>query len=549
MRQRWVLVLAVLLFVPGACVEPVGERAVSSVGEGTASSAGGGDDVDDGVVRIQACEPRSLVPASVTTECGGQVASAMFDQLVEVAPATGRPSWGPSAPRAVARSIQSPDGRSWVIDLKRGRRFHDGELVTAAAFANAWNRAALAANAQPTAFLFDDVIGFDDLQCDEVACEPGVRELRGLRVVGRWTLIVRLEGPDADFPRRLGHLAFSPLPPAAFEDPAGFEEQPVGNGPYRLDGVWEHDERLRLVRFEDHPSDHAGPEVVDLLLADVPGVVRAVARGEVDLATRVPRELPDPLPRGVRRRVVSGDDYVFLVAPAYLPQVADPHLLAGLSMAIDRPAIVRDHLDGRAQPARGLVPPVASDAGDRCGIPCRFDDERARQQLGLASVPEEGIELWYDASFADGWPEEIARQWRRTLGDLLGPVRTRALTHEEYVAHLEGRRIGGLHVLGWSMDVQSPREYLTQLHGPTGLFNFDRYRESDVDELLEAAGRALGMDEALDRWLDVERAVLDDWHHIPLWVGTHDVLVGQRVGGIVIDGHGRVRLTDLRIRD
>lgn len=541
MKALVCLALAAILGLV-ACSDAGGDPAATEAGRAAVA------DVPDGAVRVQSCEPRSLVPASVTTRCGEQVVAALFSRLVELHPATGAASWGLPGDRSLARQISSLDGQRWVINLEPNWQFHDGEPVTAQSFVDAWNDAALGTNARPTAFLFRDIVGFDDLQCRTAACEPRAQEMRGLRAVGTNTLVVTLRAPRRDFPRRLGHHAFSPLPSAAFENPEAFREQPMGNGPFRMEGAWQHDALIRLVRFDDFPGKPALPGTVELDLRRLEDAVAALGRGELDIVTDVPTDRPVPLPDGVRRRTAAGDEYTFLVAPAHLPQLRDPRLVRALSMAIDRPAIIRDHLQGAARPATGLVPPVASNPVDRCGAGCDLDVEAARKEARAADVPDGGIELWFDRSTSEGWVGAIAEQWRLALGDELGPVRVRGLPHEQFVAHLEDRRIGGLYVLGWSMDVPSPDEYLTELHGSGGLFNLDGYWQPDVDELLEAA-RSAGPSEDLARWFEAERAIIEDWHHIPLWVATHEVLHGDRVVGLTIDGYGRVRLADLVVRE
>lgn len=504
-------------------------------------------DRSDAVLRVQACEPRTLLPSGVRTTCGPQVLNGLFSGLVELDPRTGKPFYGSSDDRSVARQILTADARRWIIHLEEDWEFHDGEPVTARSFVDAWNDAALGTNARASAFLFRDIVGFDELQCQGAACAPQRRTLRGLRVLDPHTLVVSLTGPDSMFPRRLGHLAFSPLPRAAFEDMDAFVEQPIGNGPLRMDGPWEHDRVIRLVRNDGFAGRPSIPERVDLTLGD-DEPLPMLREGQLDIATRTALD-GDELPSEVRRVTAPGDDYTFLVAPAHRPDLSDPALVKALSMAIDRPAIIDKHMDGAAEPARGLIPPIASSGVDRCGIVCDFDLQRARQAARAATASEGGIEVWYDRDSAAAWVPAIIGGWRRAFGESLGPLRARPLPHQQFVAHVQDRRVDGLYVLGWSMDVPSPAEYLGELHGKDGLFNLDGYTESDVQSLFERA-RSSGTDEGgLAPWFDLERAIMADWHHIPLWNATHGVLVSARVEEAPLDGHGRVQLADIVVTE
>ena len=98
----------------------------------------------------------------------------------------------------------------------------------------------LLSNAQLSSYFFESIEGFS---YDEDS------ELTGLSVVDDTTFTVKLNQPESDFPLRLGYSAFFPLPASAFDDIDAFGENPVGNGPYMLDGegAWKHNEQISLV--------------------------------------------------------------------------------------------------------------------------------------------------------------------------------------------------------------------------------------------------------------------------------------------------------------
>ena len=515
-----------------------------------------------GIVRLQGCEPRSLLPADAPRSCGHQVLRGLFTPLVELNPADGSPRWGLPNDDAVAASVESDDARRWRIELEEGWQFHDGTPVTAASFVDAWNFAAYGPNGQANAFLFDGIRGFDDLHCPEVGCEPVDDTMDGLRVVDEHTIEIELERPDRSLPRRLGHVAFSPLPAAAHEDPGAFSEAPVGNGPFRMEGPWRHGERIALRALEDHPSGAPGVDGVDVVLLE--GAAQAwdaLTGGRIDVAVALPPTRLAEAAATFERVVRAGDDYEALVVPSYLSHLSDDDRLArALSLAIDRRRLIAQHLAGRARPARGLVPDVVSDGTDRCGAVCRFDPAEARALLAEVGMPEDGVELWFDrAGGQEGWVRALAQQLREHLQLEPRQVRVRALGHTSWVAHLQDQRMGGLYPTGWSMDVASAGEYLQELHGPGGLFNFDRYPAGgdttttdattpprvDVAEGLAAAARAPSEVDAQRAYRQLERRIVADMHHIPLWTRTHTAHHTERVAEVTLDGTGVVRLDEL----
>lgn len=498
----------------------------------------------EGVYRLQGCEPRSLLPAA-TDACGAQVVAGLFSQLVVLDPADGSAVFGSEAPGAVAADVSSFDARRWQIELKPDWQFHDGSPVTASAFVDAWNFAARGTSAQAAAHLFEPILGFTDVNCPEPGCEPQADQMLGLGAVDEQTLSVVLREPDRLFPRRLAHLAFSPLPPGALEDPEAFEEAPVGNGPLRMEGSWEHNRQIALRPVDDHPAPaEAG---VDVLLQTTPeSVVGDLEEGLVDVATDVPLDLRGQVRDRYERVARAGGDYDFLVLPSHLPAYADDRLAEALSRAIDRRAVIDQVLGGAAEPARGVVPPAVLDGVDRCGERCRFAPEAARRLFQQVELPPDGLRFWLDADAThDPWARAVVDQWRRHLGLDETQLRIVTLPHSRWLSHVQDQRVTGPYPLGWDLEVASPTPYLRQLHAPGGLFNFDGYGGPGVGEAIDDALAADTAGAVAQDLAEVAQQVVDDMHHVPLWVRTHEAWYGDRVAALDLDLHGRVDLASV----
>ena len=83
----------------------------------------------------------------------------------------------------------------------------------------------------------------------------------------------------------LAYAAFFPLPSVAYDDPVAFEEMPVGNGPFRMEGPWEHDVVVPLIRYEDY----AGPDPASVerlqftIIDDLNTAYNEVLAGNLDI--------------------------------------------------------------------------------------------------------------------------------------------------------------------------------------------------------------------------------------------------------------------------
>src|SRR6202008_3862474 len=175
-----------------------------------------------GTFRLVIEDPDAIDPSNVGNQNGLQVASYLFTGLVTVeldgtvspGVATG---WRPGA-----------GCTQWTFQLRSGTRFHNGEEVTSGSFARGWRRAA------------DGVAAFF------------LESIRDVDTSDPYVLGVQLARPDCEFPKRVFHPVFSPVPSSAGAiGNQAYNDQPIGNGPFAMDGPWRHDRFIRLVRNDD----------------------------------------------------------------------------------------------------------------------------------------------------------------------------------------------------------------------------------------------------------------------------------------------------------
>ena len=206
----------------------------------TATEGGAGS----AVITTNGSEPQNpLIPTATNETGGGKILDNIFAGLVYYE-ADGSPQ------NDLAESIETEDAQNYTITIRSGATFTNGDPVTAQSFVDAWQYGALLSNEQLSSYFFESIEGFS---YDEDS------ELTGLAVVDDTTFTVKLKQPESDFPLRLGYSAFFPLPEVAFEDIDAFGENPIGNGPYMLDGegAWEHNVKIDLVVNPDYEGGRA----------------------------------------------------------------------------------------------------------------------------------------------------------------------------------------------------------------------------------------------------------------------------------------------------
>jgi ABC-type oligopeptide transport system substrate-binding subunit len=374
--------------------------------------------------------------------------------------------------------------------------------------------------------------------------------MSGLAVVDDTTFTVRLKEPFSQFPLTLGFQAFYPLPRVARSDPKAFEEAPVGNGPYQMDGRWRHDEGIRVKRFAAYQGRPGVADAIEFkIYLKKDTAYRDFQAGVLDIATELPA---DEIPAARR---ANGSRYVeqqssglnYLGFPLYQPAFQRKEIRQAISLAIDRQAIIDAIYGGDKEPARSIVfPRLPGTRADACRL-CTLDVVRARQLLAQGGGWTGGpLHIW----FATGRDHEasmeaVANQLRRNLG--ITDVRFDTPEFAEFFSAVKAHQVTGLFRLNWLMDYPSPQAYLQPLFASTSSSNRTGYANPRVDALIAEGDRAPSIQAGLVSYQAAEDLILDDLPVIPLWFGKNQAVHSRRTSGVVIDLLGRVRVQDVRV--
>jgi oligopeptide transport system substrate-binding protein len=510
-------------------------------GEGETGTGGAAAGPSDTTISIYGGEPENpLVPGNTTEVNGSKVIGALFTGLVEYDPQTAEPR------NAVAASIDTTDSRVYTIALEEGWTFHDGTPVTASSFVDAWNYTAHAPNAQSGASFFTQVQGFADVNPTDPDGEAGpqpapaptAETMSGLRVIDDRTFEVTLTEPFSVFPTQLGYDTFSPLPESFFADPAAFEANPIGNGPFRYvsrqPGV-----NIVVERYDqfggDAPANIGGIEFrayesTDSAYADV-------VSGNLDFLEIIPPSATagDLFEADLPGRSLS-QTYLgiqTLAFPMYDARYQDVQLRQSISMAIDREAVNQQIFSGRKPPADGFVPPnVPGRAENQCGELCTFQPDRARQMFE-ASGFQGPIQL---TSNVDAGNEEWMRATCVTITNALGrpcevvPVPTFA----EFLTARDDHTVEEIFRTGWVADYPSIENFLNPLYRTAGSSNDGLYSNPAVDELLVRADGAPSEEEGHALYQEAERLIIQDMPAIPLYFQSVESGWSERLSNVTV---------------
>ncbi|MCF2530993.1 ABC transporter substrate-binding protein [Yinghuangia soli] len=515
---------------PSDPVTPVGDKPGESFRTG-------------GSIAVALREPPSLVPTNVYDSEGSEVLNALFAGLVDYETDTGK-----TVPR-VAESVTTRDNKEWTVKLKPGWKFHNGEPVTAGSFVDAWNYGANQANDQKMMASFAWIEGSAELSPGPGKA-PASDKLKGLKVIDDATFTVTLTTPYAQFDTMLGNNAFYPLPKAFFTDPKAFAEAPIGNGPFQMDGRWEHNTQIKVKRFDGYgdPAHKARLDAVTFRIhTSAETAYVSLRAGTVDIMDQVPATAMPSVAADFRGRTSTkpeaGISYLGLPI-AQNPALANPDLRKAISMAIDRKALAGIVFPGTRIPADDFVSPTVPGYRKGACEACAFDAAKAKALFDQAGgLPGNKLELAYNTDGAHKeWIEAVAAMLKANLG-----IEATPKPFDNYSNLLQAvltKQYNGAFRTGWTLDYPSIENYLGPLFRQSAMetgANYSGYASPSFEAAMNTADRARG-DDAVKAYQVADDIVLKDMPYIPLFFSQATNAWSTKVTNVAVDAQGHIRL-------
>lgn len=525
----------------------VGATAIMLLAAGCSS----GDDETGGdsaaVISIGIGEPQHLIPANTTESNGAEVLAALYSPLVDF-DADNNPVL------VAAESIESADNKVWTIKLKDGYTFHNGEKVTADSYINAWNHAAYGPNGNGGSYFLERIAGYLDLQATDPdgeegpqkAPEPKAKTLSGLAKVDDLTFTVTLNEPFSGWRSVIGYTVFYPLPAAAFASEGvlkeDFEQAPIGNGPFKIKGTWQHDSKIEVEAYDAYPGTK--PKIGGItykIYQEQKAQYADLVAGQLDVVTSIPIENLGTAAADLGDRFKKSPNSVFQFVgfPTFLEQYSKVEVRKAISQAINRQEITDNIFRGSQAPAASFVSPaVAGFRENSCGEACTYNPTKAKADYEAAGGPKE-IKLTYNA---DGghkpWVDAVCNQLKANLGvDCVGVGEPK---FADLLNKVEKKENVGLIRLGWIMDYPLMENYLGPLYGTGGSSNYYGYSNPEFDNLLKQGSAAATPEEAIKLWQQAEDILARDMPVIPLRLGQNVFGHSERVTNVEVDKFSKV---------
>ncbi|MFH5181307.1 ABC transporter substrate-binding protein [Paenibacillus sp. TAB 01] len=330
--------------------------------EADGSAAGAAASKEQQGPELKIAVPSDVGPLNLYLSSGNEnMLELVYDKLFSPSPFVKEPQpW-------LAESAQQIDDLNWVVKLRSGIKWHDGQPFTA----------------EDVKFTFEYYRdGPSNRYTHHVSEVPRIE-----KIVAEDANTVRFTCAYACPTLQNITMADLPILPKHIwekvENPRKYTELPVGTGPYRL-VEYKPDQYYKFAANADY---FKGKPVVDSLLMpvikDPTSMFNALRSGEIDVASRgVPPELVDSFKKLPNMKVANTTELSLVeIRVNYEKEpLNQPELRQALSLAVDRKAITDTVILGQGRPGlQGYPHPNSPWTNPNLSTP--FDAEKAKSLL------------------------------------------------------------------------------------------------------------------------------------------------------------------------
>ncbi|MBS1419760.1 MAG: peptide ABC transporter substrate-binding protein [Oscillospiraceae bacterium] len=264
------LLAAAMVFALAACGSSEAPAATEAPADATEAPA---EAAASSLAVCLASEPDTIDPALNSAVDGATLVSHLFSGLAKWAQdETGALVIVPDAAAELSEGVENEDGTvTYTYTLRDGLKWSDGQPVTAADFAFAWNRAASPALAADYGYMFEVVDGYAEMwetDADGNIVNPDAK--LNVTAVDEKTLEVTLANSVAYWNELLAFPTYFPVREDVVADEAWATDPStyVSNGAYTMTG-WEHNSVITLEKNPNYvDADEILMDKIEFYLSD-----------------------------------------------------------------------------------------------------------------------------------------------------------------------------------------------------------------------------------------------------------------------------------------
>lgn len=450
----------------------------------------------------------------------------VFERLIE-------PGRNGETTPVLAESWENEDETHWLVHIRQGIKFHNGNDLTAEDVVFSMERAPNVPNSP-------------------ASWAAAVVEIADMEIVDDYTIRFTTHNPSPKFIEDIGqiHIVDSETAEGMETEDYNSGAATIGTGPYKFVS-WTPGDRMELVRNDEYWGQPQPWENVTIrFIGNAAARVAALRSGSVDLIDQVPQDDIATLESDPNTHIYAAATYRIIYLglnqrddapgltdangqPLAENPLQDVRVRQALNLMVDRQAIVDRLLQGAGEPANQFV--NSRSFGFNADLPPYEPDlEQARALLAEAGYPEGFGFTVYSSN--DRFPKD--GDLAQVLGQMFArggmDVEVVTLPYTVYSKDAGDNKYSFFTFTYGNATAESLRGLIATLHtqvdgGDLGTLNRFGYSNPDVDAAIEAASREFDAAQHEAYLKEAAQLIYDDVAFMPMyfqnlyWASSADV--------------------------
>lgn len=426
------------------------------------------------------------------------------------------------------------DNLTWVFHLRKGVKFHNGREVTSEDVKYSYERLLSPALKSPNSWFLEQIDG-------AMEYSKGIaKEVRGMKIIDRYRISIKLTGPYSGFLLNLGQYICSIIDK---EDVA--KGQLTGCGPYTIESI--EKDRCILSAFKDY---FGGTPYVDKIIVNFEGTksVNSFINKECDFITIDNKNQIDELSKAkisnIKYKSVMGTYYAGFNLNSNSIFVKDSEVKYAFNLAVNKKKIIDEILGGLGEEAKGPMPSNMVDNEYLSGF--GYNPRLAREILNKkrASIGNTKLKILIRDESSESTFSKIAEFIINDLKEVGIECVIDKVSSDKY-HNPESIKRSDLFLSRWISDTGDMDNFLQPMFNPANVTDFTGYNNSEVTEMMNKAKEIVNPQKRVQMYKDLQKIIVEDspWiflYHPQVGYASREGVIGVRVSPL-----GIVRYEDI----
>ncbi|KAB3530752.1 ABC transporter substrate-binding protein [Alkaliphilus serpentinus] len=429
------------------------------------------------------------------------------------------------------------DNKTWIFNLRKGVKFHNGKTVTIQHVIDSFERLLSPKTNSPNAWFLNPIDGAKEYNLGTADSIKGIRKLND------YALAITLQSPYSGFILNLAQ------PCCAIFDTEDYNKGIyTGCGPYRFI-IDEVEKKYILEAFKDY---FGGQPYVDRInirydVTREADLMEEFLAGKIDVLTfkngaNLERLKENGFEKNIRIKDAMTTSYYGFNFDRKSIFSESREIRQAINYAVNRPRMISEVLNNLASEAKGVFPPAIVDNSYLKGFPYNINKAKALLKAGgyngqtLKLLTRESDKQLEKKGMTDYIIEDLTQ-----IGIKCEKVYVEA---KEYMKPNSIAK-ADLYTMGWVADTGDADNYLEPLFTPDNYTNFGKYNNPKVVSLMKEAKEIINPTKRLNMYKKIQDVIIDDCPWLFLHHPQNSFVQSDRVDNVQLDPSGRLQFEDM----